>query len=263
MIIPHLTPTAKDSTIMSNGHSGVRPKTQPIVPPELKASYKIASIPGDGIGPEVISAGVAVLKALTKKLNTFELDFTELDWSTERYLRTGRYTPEDYLDVLKGFDAIFFGSVGAPNVPDHISLWGLRLAICQPLQQYANVRPTRILPGTKSPLASCHSKPEDLDWVIVRENSEGEYAGQGGRSHIGCDNEVATELSIFTRTGVRRIAEFAFNIAQGRPRKMLTYVTKSNAQRNGMVMWDEVVKEVAENFPDVLVDHMLGKLHLQ
>ncbi|KAJ3745448.1 putative tartrate dehydrogenase [Lentinula detonsa] len=223
--------------------------------PTFKSSYKIASIPGDGIGPEVVSATIEVLKVLTKKLDTFELEITDFDWGTDRYLKTGRYTPEDYLEVLKGFDAILFGSVGSPSVPDHISLWGLRLAICQPLQQYANVRPTRILPGTKSPLANC--QPGDLDWVIVRENSEGEYAGQGGRSHVGCDHEVATELSIFTRTGVRRIAQFAFSVAQNRPRKMLTYVTKSNAQRNGMVMWDEVIREVAEDYPNVTVDHML------
>ncbi|KAJ3984863.1 putative tartrate dehydrogenase [Lentinula detonsa] len=234
-------------TTISNGHA--------IIPPTFKSSYKIASIPGDGIGPEVVSATIEVLKVLTKKLDTFELDITDFDWGTDRYLKTGRYTPEDYLEVLKGFDAILFGSVGSPSVPDHISLWGLRLAICQPLQQYANVRPTRILPGTKSPLANC--QPGDLDWVIVRENSEGEYAGQGGRSHVGCDHEVATELSIFTRTGVRRIAQFAFSVAQNRPRKMLTYVTKSNAQRNGMVMWDEVIREVAEDYPDVTVDHML------
>ncbi|KAF9078201.1 hypothetical protein BDP27DRAFT_1379286 [Rhodocollybia butyracea] len=235
---------------MSNGNA--------ISAPTLKSTYKIASIPGDGIGPEVISAGVEVLTALTKCKKfegQFELDFTHLDWGTDRYLKTGKYTPEDYLQQLKEYDAILFGSVGSPSVPDHISLWGLRLAICQPLQQYANVRPTRILPGTKSPLANC--QPGDLDWVIVRENSEGEYAGQGGRSHIGEEHEVATELSIFTRTGVRRIAQFAFMVAQGRPRKMLTYVTKSNAQRNGMVMWDEVVREVAKDFPDVTLDHML------
>ncbi|KAE9399891.1 putative Tartarate dehydrogenase [Gymnopus androsaceus JB14] len=226
------------STNQTNGHA--------ITSPTLKSAYKIASIPGDGIGTEVISAGVEVLKALTKKFDSFELEFTDFDWGTERYLKTGRYTPEDYLSILKGSDAIFFGSVGSPSVPDHISLWGLRLAICQPLQQYANVRPTRILPGTKSPLANC--KTGDLDWVIVRENSEGEYAGQGGRTHIGCDHEVATELSIFTRTGVRRIAQFAFSVAQKRPRKMLNL---------WMVMWDEVILEVAKGFPDVKLDHML------
>jgi isocitrate/isopropylmalate dehydrogenase len=141
------------------------------------------------------------------------------------------------------------------DVPDHISLWGLRLAICQPLQQYANVRPTRILKGTQSPLRNC--KPGDLDWVIIRENSEGEYAGQGGRSHTGFPWEVATEVSIFTRQGITRLMRFAFETASKRPRKLLTVVTKSNAQRNGMVLWDEVAADVAKEFPDVTVDKML------
>lgn len=141
------------------------------------------------------------------------------------------------------------------DVPDHISLWGLRLAICQPLQQYANVRPTRILKGTQSPLRNCN--PGDLDWVIIRENSEGEYAGQGGRSHVGFPWEIATEVSIFTRQGVTRLMRFAFETARKRPRKLLTVVTKSNAQRNGMVLWDEVAADVAKEFPDVTVDKML------
>lgn len=141
------------------------------------------------------------------------------------------------------------------DVPDHISLWGLRLAICQPFQQYANVRPTRVLPGTQSPLRNC--KEGDLDWVIVRENSEGEYAGQGGRSHRGREWETATEVSIFTRHGVTRLMRFAFETARSRPRKLLTVVTKSNAQRNGMVLWDEIAAEVAKEFPDVTVDKML------
>lgn len=141
------------------------------------------------------------------------------------------------------------------DVPDHISLWGLRLAICQPLQQYANVRPTKIFRGTESPLRRC--KTGDLDWVIIRENSEGEYAGQGGRSHRGKAWEVATETAIFSRHGVERIMRFAFETAQKRPRKLLTVVTKSNAQRNGMVLWDEVAAEVARDFPDVTVDKML------
>lgn len=140
-------------------------------------------------------------------------------------------------------------------MPDHISLWGLRLAICQPLQQYANVRPTRILPGTQSPLRNC--EPGDLDWVIVRENSEGEYAGQGGRSHVGQDWETATEVSIFTRHGISRIMRFAFEVAQKRPRKLLTVVSKSNAQRNGMVLWDEVAATISKEFPDVTMDKML------
>lgn len=140
-------------------------------------------------------------------------------------------------------------------MPDHISLWGLRLSICQPLQQYANVRPTRVLRGTQSPLRNC--PPGKLDWVIVRENSEGEYAGQGGRSHRGFPWEVATETAIFSRHGVERIMRFAFETAAKRPRKLLTVVTKSNAQRNGMVLWDEVATEVGKEFPEVQVDKML------
>jgi tartrate dehydrogenase/decarboxylase/D-malate dehydrogenase len=153
-------------------------------------------------------------------------------------------------------DAIYFGAVGAPDVPDHITLWGLRLAICQPLDQYANVRPTRILPGIRSPLRNVNTGKE-LDWVIVRENSEGEYAGHGGRSHRGHPQEVGTELVIFTRAGVERIMRFAFELARSRPRKQLTVVTKSNAQRNGMVMWDEIAAEVASQYPDVKWDKML------
>ena len=163
--------------------------------------------------------------------------------------------PEDGLDRLKAHDAIFFGAVGAPDVPDHITLWGLRLPICQGFDQYANVRPTRILPGISAPLRD--KGPGDLDWVIVRENSEGEYAGHGGRAHRGLPEEVATETAIFTRVGVTRIMRFAFRLAQARPRKLLTVVTKSNAQRHGMVMWDEIAAEVAAEFPDVSWDKML------
>ena len=163
--------------------------------------------------------------------------------------------PADGLDQIKSHDAILFGSAGAPDVPDHITLWGLRLAICQPFDQYANVRPTRILPGITSPLRSV-TGPE-LDWVIVRENSEGEYAGVGGRVHRGLPEEAATDVSMFTRSGVARIMRFAFALARSRPRKLLTVVTKSNAQRHGMVMWDEIAAEVAREFPDVTWDKML------
>ena len=151
--------------------------------------------------------------------------------------------PEDGADKLRKFDAIYFGAVGAPDIPDHITLWGLRLAICQPLDQYANVRPTRILPGITSPLR--HVSGPELDWVIVRENSEGEYAGVGGRVHKGLPQEAATDVAMFTRAGVTRIIRFAFEVARSRPRKLLTVVTKSNAQRHGMVMWDEIAAEVA------------------
>lgn len=218
-------------------------------------TYRIAAIPGDGIGKEVIDAGVEVLNALAARDGGFGLAFESFDWGSDYYKAHGRMMPADGRDRLKDFDAIYFGAVGAPDVPDHVTLWGLRLAICQPFDQYANVRPTRILKGIKSPLAGIG--PDDLDWVIVRENSEGEYAGQGGRSHQGLPIEVATEVSIFTRAGVERIMRFAFDLARSRPKKHLTVVTKSNAQRNGMVMWDEIAAEVAKEFPDVAWDKML------
>jgi tartrate dehydrogenase/decarboxylase / D-malate dehydrogenase len=218
-------------------------------------SYKIAAVPGDGIGKEVIAAGVEVLQALADRDGGFKLDFESFDWGSDYYKKHGIMMPEDGRESLKKFDAIYFGAVGAPDVPDHITLWGLRLAICQPFDQYANVRPTRILPGIQGPLRNVEAK--DLDWVIVRENSEGEYAGQGGRSHRGFPEEVATEVTIFTRAGVTRIMRFAFELARSRPRKLLTVVTKSNAQRHGMVMWDEIAAEVAQDYPDVTWDKML------
>jgi tartrate dehydrogenase/decarboxylase/D-malate dehydrogenase len=217
-------------------------------------TYKIAAIPADGIGPEVIEAGLAVLDAVAAR-EGFALDVTQFDWGSDYYKRYGEMMPADGPEQLKPHDAIFFGAVGAPDVPDHITLWGLRLPICQGFDQYANVRPTRILPGIKAPLAGVG--PGDLDWVIVRENSEGEYSGHGGRAHRGLPEEVATEVSIFTRVGVTRIMRYAFALAQSRPRKLLTVVTKSNAQRFGMVMWDEIAAEVAAEFPDVTWDKML------
>lgn len=218
-------------------------------------NHSIATIPADGIGPEVIDAGVAVLEALAARDGGFSLNFNHFDWGSEYYKRHGKMMPEDGLESLKSHDAIFFGAVGAPDVPDHITLWGLRLPICQGFDQYANVRPTRILPGISAPLKD--KGPDDLDWVIVRENSEGEYAGHGGRAHRGLPEEVATETAIFTRVGVTRIMRYAFRLAQARPRKLLTVVTKSNAQRHGMVMWDEIAAEVAAEFPDVAWDKML------
>ena len=218
-------------------------------------SYRIAAIPGDGIGTEVIAAGVEALQASAKRDGGFELNFDHFDWGSDRYKKVGLLMPEDGLEQIRNHDAILFGAVGAPDVPDHVTLWGLRLAICQPFDQYANVRPTRILPGIVSPLRNV-SGPE-LDWVIVRENSEGEYAGVGGRVHRGLPEEVATEVSVFTRAGVTRIMRFAFALARSRPRKFLTVVTKSNAQRHGMVMWDEIAAEVAGEFPDVKWDKML------
>jgi tartrate dehydrogenase/decarboxylase / D-malate dehydrogenase len=217
--------------------------------------YSIASIPADGIGPEVIAAGLQVLHVLAEREGSFRLNVQEFPWGSDYYTQHGMMMPVDGVDQLRAFDAIFFGAVGAPDVPDHVTLWGLRLPICQGLDQYANVRPTRILPGVPSPLRDC--RPGDLDWVIVRENSEGEYSGHGGRAHRGFPEEVGTEVAIFTRAGVTRIMRYAFRLAQSRPRKLLTVVTKSNAQRHGMVMWDEIAAEVAREFPDVHWDKML------
>ena len=182
-------------------------------------SYRIASIPGDGIGKEVIAAGIEIVLDLAK-LESFGVTFEHFDWSSERYLRTGAYIPEGGLAKLKTFDAIFFGAVGSPEVPDHISLWGLRLPICQGFDQYANVRPSRLLPGITSKLDG----GDKIDWVIIRENSEGEYSGSGGRVHKGLPEEIATETSVFTRVGVERIHRFAFELARKRPRKHLTLV---------------------------------------
>jgi tartrate dehydrogenase/decarboxylase/D-malate dehydrogenase len=217
--------------------------------------YAIAAIPADGIGPEVIPAGLKVLQALSEKAGGFQLKVETFPWGSDYYKKHGAMMPENGLELLRPFSAIYFGAVGAPDIPDHITLWGLRLRICQGFDQYVNLRPTRILSGLSSPLRDC--QPGDLDWAIVRENSEGEYAGNGGRAHRGFPEEVATETSIFTRCGVTRIMRFAFKLAQDRPRKLLTVVTKSNAQRHGMVLWDEIAAEVAKEFPHVTWDKML------
>src|SRR5215204_6223710 len=218
-------------------------------------TYTIAAIPGDGIGTEVISAGVEVLQALAKRDGGIGFAVDRFDWGGEYYKKHGRMMPENGRDLIRKHDAILFGSAGHPDIPDHITLWGLRLAICQPFDQYANVRPTRVLPGITSPLRSV--KDKELDWVIVRENSEGEYAGVGGRVHQGSPLEAATDVAMFTPPGVERIMRFAFKLARSRPRKLLTVVTKSNAQRHAMVMWDEIAVEIAREFPDVTWDKML------
>jgi tartrate dehydrogenase/decarboxylase / D-malate dehydrogenase len=218
-------------------------------------NYKIAAMGGDGIGPEVVAAGVQALEVCAERDGGFKLDFTDFNWGSDYYKKHGVMMPADGADQLRVFDAILFGAVGAPDIPDHITLWGLRLAICQPLDQYANVRPTRILPGITSPLR--HVSGAELDWVIIRENSEGEYSGVGGRAHKGLPIEVAQDVSVMTRPGVLRIMRYAFELARSRPRKLLTVVTKSNAQRHAMVMWDEIAAEVAREFPEVTWDKML------
>ncbi len=215
--------------------------------------YKLAAVPGDGIGPEVIAAGLEVLQASAEADGGFRLAVESFDWNSENYLKRGYYIPQDGLERLKAFDAIFFGAVGSLAVADHVSLWGLRLPIAQGFDQYANVRPARVLPGVTSPL----SGGQGIDWVIIRENSEGEYAGHGGRAHRGLPIEVGTETAVFTRAGVERIHRFAFEYARKRPRRHLTLVTKSNAQRFGMVLWDEIFYEVARAYPDVTTDREL------
>ena len=217
--------------------------------------YRIACIPGDGIGKEVVPAGQTVLAALASSSPGFRFEFENFGWGGDWYREHGEMMPADGLDALRQKDAILFGSAGDPDIADHITLWGLRLKICQGFDQYANVRPTRILPGIDAPLKRC--RPQDLDWVIVRENSEGEYAGVGGRVHQGQPIEAATDVSMMTRAGVERIMRFAFRLAQSRPRKLLTVVTKSNAQRHAMVMWDEIALQISKEFPDVKWDKEL------
>ena len=218
-------------------------------------TYQIATIPGDGIGKEVIPAGRQVMHALADAGGTFRFEFENFDWGGDYYRLNGKMMPDEGLDAIRNKDAILFGSAGDPHIADHITLWGLRLKICQGFDQYANVRPTRILPGIDGPLKRCG--PDDLNWVIVRENSEGEYAGVGGRVHQGHPIEAATDVSIMTRAGVERIMRFAFKLAQSRPRKLLTVITKSNAQRHAMVMWDEIAVQISKEFPDVKWDKEL------
>jgi len=237
-------------------------------------TFTIASIPGDGVGKEVTAAGREVLDALAAgSAGAFGFDWREFGWGCEYYARTGRMMPADGLEALAGFDAIYFGAVGWPGVPDHVSLWGLRLAICQGFDQWANVRPVRFLPGVPNPPRGFRSEGADdteLDWVVVRENSEGEYAGMGGRNFAarGPGGEVAVQSALFTEVGCERIMRFAFDLARTRDRRKVSSVTKSNAQQYGMVLWDDVFKRVAQDYPDVetesvLVDAMAAKFVLR
>jgi tartrate dehydrogenase/decarboxylase/D-malate dehydrogenase len=234
----------------------------------MPRTFKIAAIPADGVGTEVVAAGRAVLDALAAADGTFAFDWTEFPWGCGYYEKTGRMIDDDGLDVLKDFDAIYFGAVGWPSVPDHISLWGLRLKICQSFDQWANIRPVHFHPGVVSPLRKADHT--ELDWVVVRENSEGEYAGLGGRNLAGRGpgNEVAIQSALFTEAGCERIMRFAFDLARTRPRKKVSSATKSNAQQYGMVLWDETFARVAADYPDVetesvLVDAMSAKFVLQ
>jgi tartrate dehydrogenase/decarboxylase/D-malate dehydrogenase len=211
-------------------------------------------IGGDGIGPEVVTAGLRVLRAVAAA-DGFALDTEDFPWGSDFYRKYGVMMPDDGVAAIRGFDAIYFGAVGDTEIPDDVTLWGLRLALCQGLDQYANVRPAKLLPGLTGPLREDLGR--QVDWIVVRENSEGEYAGVGGRPHIGTPLEVGIDTTVFTRTGVERIQRYAFEIARTRPRKHLTCVTKSNAQKHGMVMWDDIFKVVAKDYPDVETNSVL------
>lgn len=245
----------------------------------MTKTYQIATIPGDGIGIEVTAAATKVLSTLASSAGYLNFIFTNFDWSTETYKHTGYYIPPGGIDQLKKYDAVYFGAVGCPgehnsppnllrfvnlsssqtdvntsDVPDHVSLWGLMLPLRTSMCQYVNVRPTRILKGINSPLNTC--KEDSLDWLIVRENSEGEYAGHGGETHAAFGNAVATDVSIFTQSGIERVMRFAFETARSR-RKKLTMVTKSNAQRHGMVLWDRIFHDIRKDYTDIDSDSML------
>lgn len=217
-------------------------------------TYRIAVIPGDGIGREVIPEGLKVLRASAERFR-FGLEFTEFPWGCEYYLRHGMMMPEDALDTLRSFQAIYLGAIGDPRVPDHISLWGLLLKIRKAFDLYANVRPIRLLEGIASPLAG--RTPADIDILFVRENTEGEYAGVGGRIAAASPQEIALQTSIFTRRATERILRYAFEQARQR-RKKLAHITKSNALQYTAVMWDEVADAVARDYPDIHV----WKLHV-
>jgi tartrate dehydrogenase/decarboxylase/D-malate dehydrogenase len=234
----------------------------------MTQTYRIASIPADGVGKEVIAAGRRVLDHVAEQSNgAFAFQWDDFDWGSEYFARHGRMMADDGLATLKDYDAIYFGAVGWSNVPDHISLWGLRLNITQNFDQWANIRPVKFHPGIQSPLRKADDT--ELDWVVVRENSEGEYAGLGGRnlSGRGPGNEVALQTALFTEKGCERILRFAFDLARTRTVKKVSSVTKSNAQQYGMVLWDETFQRVAGDYPDVatesvLVDAMSAKFVL-
>ncbi len=226
------------------------------------ATHRIAVIAGDGIGKEVIPVGLAAARRALEVTGTSTIATTDLDWSCERYVREGSMMPADGLRVLEQHDAIFLGAVGFPGVPDHVSLWGLLIPIRQGLDLYVNLRPVRVLEGVVSPLRA--GTPETVDMLFVRENTEGEYAGIGGRYRRGTPDEVAMQTAVYSRRGVERIARYAFERARER-RKKLASVTKSNAIQYTAVLWDEVVAEVGKGFPDVqltsyLVDAMAARM---
>jgi len=213
--------------------------------------YKIAVIPGDGIGKEVMPAGVSVLQTVADE-HGFKLSFTDYPWSCETYHETGKMMPDDGIEQLKDSDAIYLGAVGFPGVPDHISLWGLLIPIRRSFDQYINLRPIRLLKGVSSPLAG--RTAEDIDFYVVRENSEGEYSSIGGRQNEGTPFETVVKTDVFTRRGVDRVMKYAFDLAMTRDKKHLTSATKSNGVLHTMPFWDERFADLSKQYPDIRVD---------
>ncbi|MFC4000402.1 tartrate dehydrogenase [Prauserella oleivorans] len=216
------------------------------------STYRIASIPGDGIGVDVTAEARKVLDRAASAFG-FGLEWTEFDWSCERYAKTGTMMPEDGIETLRAFDSVLLGAVGFPGVPDHVSLWGLLIPVRRAFAQYVNLRPVRLLPGTRSVLEG--RTAEDLEMVIVRENSEGEYSTLGGRHNAGRPDEFALQESVFTRTGVERIIRYAFELARTRSRRVCS-ATKSNGIIHTMPFWDEIFAEIAAQYPDVESEQM-------
>jgi tartrate dehydrogenase/decarboxylase/D-malate dehydrogenase len=215
------------------------------------AHYKIAVIPGDGIGSEVVPEGIRALEAAAARFK-FSFEWDEKDWSCERYLQTGRFMPYDGIEKIQGHDAIFLGAVGDPRVPDHTSLWGLLIPLRRMMRQWVNLRPVRLMPGVPCPLRD--RGPEDIDFIVVRENSEGEYSEIGGRRDEGQSSERVEQITVFTKTGVDRILRYAFKLAQSRPKKHLTSATKSNGIMHTMPYWDERFRAIGQEFTDVRTD---------
>lgn len=215
------------------------------------ARYKIAVVPGDGIGKEVMPEGLRALEAVGAKFGV-DYEFTEFGWNCDDYDKTGRIMPEDGVDQLSRFDAVFLGAVGMPGVPDHVSLWGMLIQIRREFFQYVNLRPARLLPGVQSPLAN--RGPEDIDMMIVRENVEGEYSLIGGRMYEGTDEEMAIQQAVFTRRGCDRVMRYAFELAASRPAKKVTSATKSNGIIHSMPYWDERFAAMAASYPDIETD---------
>ncbi|MBK5441701.1 tartrate dehydrogenase [Peribacillus butanolivorans] len=216
---------------------------------KLQKHFSIAIIPGDGIGPEVVNEGLKVLKVLEEVHSDVRFVYDFYDWNCEYYLKHGRMMPTNGLNLLEDYDTILFGAVGAPTVPDHVSVWELILPIRRHFQQYVNLRPVKLLKGLESPLR--YKSHDDLDFVVIRENTEGEYSNIGGRLHEGTPYETAIQNNVFTRYGSERILKYAYSVAESRPKKRLTVATKSNAINHTMPFWDEIVKEIGNEYPQI------------